>query len=118
MKILVCGSRHGFCDTIAQLEKVADTWDVRVVVTGGARGVDKEAWDWAKYRGYTCEVFTAEWNKYGKSAGPRRNQRMIDESRPDMVVAFPGGDGTADMVIRARKAGIKVLSISETGWTL
>jgi Lhr-like helicase len=37
---------------------------------------------------------------------------MIDEGKPDLVIAFPGGRGTADMVGRARKAGIRVVEIS------
>ena len=44
----------------------------------------------------------------GRSAGPIRNQAMLDEGRPDLVVAFPGHHGTADIVRRARAAGIKV----------
>jgi hypothetical protein len=39
-----------------------------------------------------------------------RNQAMLDYGKPDLVVAFPGGKGTADMVRRARVAGVKVLT--------
>jgi hypothetical protein len=48
----------------------------------------------------------ADWEKLGRSAGPIRNQAMLDEGRPDLVVAFPGHHGTADMVRRARAAGV------------
>lgn len=48
---------------------------------------------------------------YNAKAGPDRNQRMIDEGRPDLVVAFPGGRGTADMIRRATEAGIEVFRI-------
>jgi hypothetical protein len=50
----------------------------------------------------------ADWRKYGAAAGPIRNQRML-EGPPDIVVAFAGGKGTADMVQRARAAGIAVI---------
>ena len=50
---------------------------------------------------------------YDVLAGFVRNQRMIDEGKPDLCVAFPGGDGTADMVKRARAAGIEVLEINQ-----
>jgi hypothetical protein len=50
----------------------------------------------------------AEWKKYGPAAGPIRNQRMLDWG-PDLVVAFSGGKGTADMVRRARAAGVEVI---------
>lgn len=48
---------------------------------------------------------------YNAKAGPDRNQRMIDEGRPGLVIAFPGGDGTADMIHRAQEAGIEVVRI-------
>ena len=83
MKILVCGSRHGYDDVMAQLDRVADIWDVTVLIQGGAPGVDQQAKSWALTQGVTIETFLAEWDKHGRSAGPRRNQRMIDEGRPD-----------------------------------
>jgi hypothetical protein len=52
----------------------------------------------------------ADWS-IGRKAGPIRNQRMLDEHKPDLVVAFPGGRGTADMVRRARKSGVEVTEI-------
>jgi hypothetical protein len=52
----------------------------------------------------------ADWS-IGRKAGPIRNQRMLDEHAPDLVVAFPGGRGTADMVRRARKSGVEVAKI-------
>lgn len=64
---------------------------------------------YAADHGISAEGFPADWRKYGKSAGPLRNQQMIDEGKPDLVVAFPGGTGTADMVRRAKAAGIRVI---------
>ena len=53
------------------------------------------------------ELFPADWKVRGRAAGHIRNQQMLDEGRPHLVVAFPGGRGTADMVRRARAAGIE-----------
>lgn len=53
----------------------------------------------------------ADWKTHGKRAGSIRNQKMIDDYHPQLVVAFPGGAGTADMVRRARAAGIEVREI-------
>ena len=58
--------------------------------------------------------FPAEWRKYGRSAGYRRNQQMLDEGNPDLVVAFPGGPGTQNMVIRTA-AGSSRSTSSTTG---
>jgi len=57
----------------------------------------------------------ANWAGLGRKAGPIRNQEMLDQGRPNMVVAFPGGRGTADMVRRARGAGVEVIEVGEDG---
>lgn len=55
--------------------------------------------------------FEADWHTHGRAAGPIRNRRMIEEGKPDLVVAFPGGRGTANMVNQARAAGIEVREV-------
>lgn len=57
------------------------------------------------------ESYPADWKRDGRGAGPIRNQRMIDEGKPHIVIAFPGGKGTADMVMRAEMAGIPVVKV-------
>ncbi len=54
-----------------------------------------------------CIVCAAKWETYGKAAGPIRNREML-LNLPALVVAFPGGKGTADMVRQAERAGIPV----------
>ena len=56
-----------------------------------------------------------EWDELGKKAGPLRNQRMLEEGKPELVVAFPGGGGTKDMVRRAVKAGVSVHEVNRAG---
>jgi hypothetical protein len=58
-------------------------------------------------------VYPADWAKHGRAASPIRNQQMLDEGRPNLVVAFPGGRGTADMVRRARSAGVEVIEVDK-----
>jgi hypothetical protein len=83
------------------------------LIHGGARGTDLLAEDWAI--GHWCDwtEFEADWDTHGKKAGPIRNQQMLEEGKPDVVVAFPGGKGTADMVRRAKKAGIEVIEMNK-----
>jgi predicted Rossmann-fold nucleotide-binding protein len=81
---------------------------IREIIVGGATGADNLAQRWATDKRIKCTVIKARWRTYGKAAGPIRNQEML-EQKPDFVVAFPGGDGTADMVRRARAAGVEVL---------
>lgn len=79
------------------------------VIAGGADGADSLGAEWAAERKIYVRIFEADWAKLNRAAGPIRNQRMLDEGKPELVVAFPGGNGTADMIGRAHKAGVAVL---------
>ena len=83
------------------------------IVQGGANGADTLARNWAKSHGLKVETERAEWKRYLGAAGPIRNQVMLDKYKPDFVVAFPGGRGTADMVKKAREDGVDVAEIIE-----
>ncbi len=66
---------------------------------------------------YKVVVYRAAWDKHGKAAGPIRNAAMLNtksdalNSNVDLLVAFPGGRGTADCVCQARALGIAVLEV-------
>ena len=66
--------------------------------------------------GMQVQVYEADWKKYGKLAGPKRNQQMLDEGMPDLVVAFhadiKNSKGTFDMVNRAEEKCLKVVVVS------
>lgn len=112
MRVLVCGGRD-YRDK-AYLWSVLDGMgppEVSEVISGMAPGADSFAAEWAERFGFPLHRFPADWKAHGRAAGPIRNQRMIDEGKPDLVIAFPGGRGTADMVRRARAAGIEVREI-------
>jgi hypothetical protein len=111
MRVLVCGGRD--YEDRAALFAVMDGLreEISAVITGGAGGADRLAHIWACRNDAKPEKYMAEWDRYGRAAGPIRNQRMIDEGKPDLVVAFPGGRGTSDMVRRATAAGIPVRAI-------
>lgn len=81
------------------------------VIHGGAHGADMLAGEWAAISGVEAACFPAEWSKYGHRAGPLRNERMLAEGQPDLVVAFPGSKGTAHMVRIAREAGVEVIEV-------
>lgn len=108
-RVLVCGGRD--FDDGDLVFSVLDEIRPAVVIEGAASGADHHAHNWAINRGRLNETYAANWRLHGKGAGPLRNQRMIDEGKPDLVVAFPGGRGTADMVRRAKAAGIPVREV-------
>lgn len=126
MRVLVCGGRHyndwakvrqvlsDLCDKHSALYSPTDNWlpsDI-VIITGGCpTGADNLAASFATVNWTQYESFQADWKQHGRAAGPIRNQRMLDEGKPDLVVAFPGGRGTADMVRRSRQAGFEVREV-------
>jgi hypothetical protein len=116
MRVLICGGRNfsnrtRVYEALDRVFKVSEANLLGVagtVIHGGATGADALADDWAIVNWKEILVFKADWKRHGKAAGPLRNQQMIDEGKPELVVAFSGGSGTADMVRRAREAGIPV----------
>lgn len=109
MILLVCGGRDyaNEEELFGVLDAVHRDPGITEIIQGGAKGADTLAFKYARHRGIMCTTFRAEWGRDGKAAGPIRNQRMLDEGKPDFVLAFPGGVGTADMVRRAKKAGVE-----------
>jgi hypothetical protein len=111
LRVLVCGGRDydNWTAFAAEMDMHAKRMNIGLVVSGGARGADTMAKDWALSRGIPVAIFPANWTKHGKAAGPIRNQSMIDFMRPDVVIAFAGGRGTADMIQRAINADVTVI---------
>jgi hypothetical protein len=131
MRVLVCGGRNfNNKDLVVQtLNAIADEFELwappdeygntlplgLTIIAGGASGADRLAAEYAAVNWAGYKEFPADWVKYGRSAGPVRNQQMLFEGKPDMVVAFPGGRGTAHMVTVARRAGVPVREIGTDG---
>jgi hypothetical protein len=116
VRVLICGSRYFknyryFARTMREIDDRYGPF--KVVIHGGASGTDFFAHLWANSPlGAREEIeFKADWTAHGKSAGPIRNQKMLDNGNPDLVVAFPGGRGTADMVRRAKAAKVPIVEV-------
>ncbi len=114
LTVLVTGGR-GYnnykivSDNLERLEKDHTLF----VVQGGARGADTLALMWCESHGVFGATVHAKWDIYGKAAGTIRNQHMLDAYKPDLILAFPGGKGTEDMISRAERAGVKVERVSD-----
>lgn len=113
MKVLVTGSRV-YNNYLKMREEIVDS-KATILVHGDAKGADKLADLIGKQEGLDVRPYPAQWDRYGKGAGPVRNQQMLDEEHKadepiDLVLAFPvaGCKGTWDMIGKAQKAGIKV----------
>lgn len=118
MRVLICGSRDWSkpipIDVIVGGFAAVYGHANVAVIHGAARGADSMAASAAHRHGVDCEDYPADWDTHGRAAGPIRNQRML-EAEPDLVFAFTNdlasSRGTADMVRRAKAAGLPVYVI-------
>ncbi len=113
LRVLVCGGRdfedRGWLNLVLteMHEDNRPKEKIGVIIHGGALGADVLAGAWAAANGVIAEVYNANWET-GVRAGPIRNSVMLIKGEPDIVVAFPGGKGTADMKTKARIHGVPV----------
>lgn len=110
MKTIISGGRdYYFTDSDRQyLDDLHARHPITEVVSGGSHGADWEGEVWANAKGIPVNVFAGDWSK-GKAAGPIRNGQMAEYA--DMLVAFPGDKGTANMVKQAKERGLIVWEV-------
>ena len=111
MRVLVCGGRHydDWTLIVNVLDGVHARQPVTLLIEGGATGADSLARRWAIARGIEVATYRANWDRYEHRAVLIRNSQMLREGRPELVVAFKGGRGTAHMVTIAAAALVPVL---------
>ena len=103
--------------TYAALDRLHEKHNFYLVIHGAARGADQMAGDWAQSRNIPVNEYPADWypqhyhGKLDRSAGHRRNQQMLDERQPHLVIALPGGPGTKSMMDKSRAAGVPVVNL-------
>ena len=105
LKVIVCGGRE--FDNYELVLVVLWSLNIGVVIQGAARGADTLAAIAARRLGIEMIACPADWKAHPRSAGPIRNREML-KYKPDAVIAFEGGNGTADMVEAADAAGVTV----------
>lgn len=114
MKVLICGSRYykNYDKILNIVKSLKDNFKNIVIIEGGASGADEFAKKVAIELHIDFKEYKADWKKYGRAAGPKRNQLMLDSENPDLVIAFhenlQSSKGTKDMINRAKKNNIKV----------
>lgn len=84
------------------------------IIHGNSRGADKIAGYVGRNLGFNIEVYPANWDKYGKVAGPIRNREMVN-SGVDLVLAFPIGNsyGTRNAIKEAKKKQIPIINVTK-----
>jgi hypothetical protein len=125
MIIIGCGGRmgqkRGFGWVWNHLDDLSKIDEIKMVITGEGGRTDEMISQWAENRGIDQIKCPANWVKRGRSAGFQRNALMLRiliertcVHTDRVVVAFPGGPGTANMIRLAHEAGVRVIGITET----
>lgn len=111
MKVIIAGCRHFGHPADYELVEAAvreSGFEITEVVSGRARGIDRWASTYATRNRIPCRPFYAQWHMHGQVAGMVRNQAMADYADALIAVWDNRSRGTADMIDRARKQGLKV----------
>lgn len=118
VRFLICGGREfndrvlffSYMDEI--LEEIRSFGSDVVIIHGAARGADSLADSFASERGLRVERYPADWKTHGRAAGPIRNNLMLTNGKPDIIIAFSGGHGTADMIQQGERSGVPVYQVN------
>lgn len=126
VRVVVSGGRtYGYIDTKVQQdvglleERLAQYYKVHteldkldknnlVIISGMAKGADSIAAGWAVSNDVTLERYFPDWDNYGKAAGIIRNKEMLENGEPDLIMAFPGGIGTTNMIKIGRACNVEI----------
>lgn len=109
MKVIIAGSRKlGMPHLLAALRAVPSDFEITEIISGGASGIDKAGEEFAQEHKIPLKIFYAEWNKYGKSAGYKRNTQMADYAEALIAVWDGSSRGTKHMIDIATSKGLKV----------
>ena len=118
MRVLVTGGRDLSLEDSRRLIHALDVLHqadnpVTRIIEGGSRGADSVARGWARRNSVPCTSLYADWGRYKKAAGPIRNEKMLFDEHPDIVIAAPGNTGTLDCVRGAKALRIPILLLPE-----
>lgn len=139
LKIIVCGGRFfanvpNHVDDKAELQRLLEqkkkdlsllddtldyflhTYGISSLCDGDAVGADRAAGAWAGRNNVprvSFPITKEEWAKFGRGAGHYRNVRMLEEFKPDCVIAFKGGNGTEDMIKETKARGAWLFQVSK-----
>ena len=112
---IVCGGRNYKNQT--KIAQILSKLNPNKIVTGAATGADQLAEDWARTTQLNYEGYPAKWRRNGKRGGPMRNAEILHNYKQIkdlcVVVAFPGGRGTSNMIKQAEEFGFDVVEVDD-----
>lgn len=114
-RVIIAGGRY-FSDYELLKEKCDEflqdkTSEEIVIISGHASGADSLGERYAQEKGFKIETYPADWDKYGRAAGPKRNAQMANIA--NALIAFWDGKskGTKSMINLAKKKGLQVFVV-------
>lgn len=115
MRLLICAGRHYADSRLCRqaLDAFQCLHEVRVVIHGGNQSLGAHIEDWAREIGAHLIRYPPNWQRHGKQAERLRNSFMLADSRPDIVLALPGGADTEELLGQAKAQGIRTLSVND-----
>ena len=84
-----------------------------ILAHGDCKGADHLCRDFAVKAGWRVVPYPADWQKLGNRAGPIRNAHLLDDFKPDYLIAFPGNRGTMNMINLALDRKIRIVYSSQ-----
>lgn len=110
-KVIVTGGRD--YNDFVMVTDILDFIKPDLVIQGGATGADSQARNYCAEWHIECLTYEADWNKFGRVAGPIRNKQMCSEHQDAIVIAFPGGKGTENCIKEAVKLNMIVMRVEK-----
>lgn len=111
MLVIIAGTRHKIDPKLLDEAIEESGFDITGVVSGGGEGVDALGEEWARSRKMPVEVFEAQWDNYGKAAGPKRNQQMANIGEALIALPCQHSKGTRDMIRKAENRPIRPMPV-------
>lgn len=117
MKTIIAGSRDIQNYVVVSALIAKSGFKISKVVCGTYWGVDLLGKRWAEENGIPVKEFPADWEKYGKSAGPRRNHAMARYA-DGLILIHHGTTGSLDMLSKAERFGLKIFEHRFKNWPI
>jgi hypothetical protein len=108
LRTIIAGSRTIQDYSICLRAVEASGFEITRILSGHAKGVDRMGESYAYFKKIPCDLYPANWAKYGRSAGVIRNKEMADTAEALIAIWDGESRGTLNMIEIAKKKGLKV----------
>lgn len=108
MRTIIAGSRNITDESLVEAAILESGFEITLVVSGCADGVDSIGEEWAKKNSIIIEYHAPDWQSFGKAAGPLRNKKMADRADALICIILDDSKGSTNMIDEATKKGLKI----------